>query len=185
MIPNDNECGRLLLRLKEGDETSFKDIFYAFYNPLCVFSVQFTESLQQSEDIVQELFVDIWEKKHYQTITNLRFYLFSSVRNRSVACARRNGRSVSFDELGDSGDSAEYSDYTEEELSEKRRRLQSSLAALPPKEYEVLTEIVINNKHYKQVAEEMGISVNTVKTHLGRAMRTLRKKGTLVLLPFI
>ena len=51
-------------------------------------------------------------------------------------------------------------------------------------EHEVLTEIIINDKHYKQVAEELGISVNTVKTHLRLAMKVLRREGTLMLLPF-
>lgn len=185
MIPKEAECATLLSRLKEGSDEAFKEVFYAFYDPLCIFSVQFTESLEQSEDIVQELFVDLWDRKLYRHIGNLRFYLFTAVRNRSVAVARRHGQSVSFDEVAESAESAFYSEYSEEELSAKRQRLQASLAQLPPQELRVLTEIVQNNKPYKQVAEEMGLSVNTVKTHMSRAMKALRRKGTLALLPFV
>jgi len=185
MIPNETDCATLLQSLKEGKGEAFKDIFYAFYKRLCVYSVQFTESLQQSEDIVQELFINIWERKLYLSITNLRVYLFTAVRNRSAAAARRNVRSVSFDEIGEHDEDVEYSDFTDEELLLKRHRLQVSLAKLPPKEYEVLTAIILNSKHYKEVADEMGISVNTVKTHLSRALKTLRRQGTLVLLSVV
>jgi len=185
MIPKEADCATLLLRLKEGSDEAFKEVFYAFYDPLCVFSVQFTESLEQSEDIVQELFVNLWDRKLYQHIGNLRFYLFTSVRNRSIAVARRNDRNISFDEVEENAESAFYGEYTEEELSLKHQRLQASLAQLPPQELKVLTEIILNSKPYKQVAEEMGLSVNTVKTHMSRAMKALRRKGTLSLLPFV
>lgn len=76
---------KLLDRLKNGDENALKEIVDIYYVPLCMYSVQFVESEQESEDIVQELFVRIWEKRLFEKITNLKMYLFISVRNTSVA----------------------------------------------------------------------------------------------------
>lgn len=176
---------QLLERLKEGDEEALKAIFDIYYEPLCVYSVQFTEQEPASEDIVQDLFIRIWEKKLYRNITHLSMYLFFSVRNESIAFAKRQGH---YEDIADLEESA-YADwdegFSEKDIAERRQKLHSSLQRLSPKEYTVLTEIIIHDKRYKQVADEMNISVNTVKTHLRRAMQSLRKDGTLLLLPFI
>ena len=71
-------------RLKAGDEAAFKCLFEHYYVPLCLYSVQITESPEDSEDIVQDFFVRFWEKGFYRTVdTNLKSYLFNAVRNLS------------------------------------------------------------------------------------------------------
>ena len=54
-IADDNILGRL-----ENDEKAFKELVDAYYTPLCVYSVQFTDSLEVSEDLVQDFFVRFW-----------------------------------------------------------------------------------------------------------------------------
>lgn len=65
--------------------------------------------------------------------------------------------------------------YDEEELLQKRNQLLTELKKLPEQEYNVLVKIVLEDKKYKEVAEELHISVNTVKTHLSRALKMLRR----------
>ena len=65
--------------------------------------------------------------------------------------------------------------YDEEELLQKRSQLLAELKKLPEQEYNVLVKIVLEDKKYKEVAEELHISVNTVKTHLSRALKMLRR----------
>lgn len=180
-IERDN---RLLDRLKGGDEGALKEIFDIYYEPLCIYSVQFTERQLESEDIVQDLFIDIWEKRLYQGISHLAMYLFYAVRNKSVAYARKQGLYEDIEDLEESSYATWEEGFSEDLIAEKRRKLHATLRQLSPKEYEVLTEIIIYDKRYKQVAEEMNISVNTVKTHLRRAMKALRKDGALLLIPF-
>lgn len=181
----DIERDNLLERLKAGDEDALKEIFDIYYEPLCIYSVQFTEKEYESKDIVQDIFIRIWEKKLYSNITHLNMYLFLSVRNESIKHAQRNGYYKSIEELEELAYDTWDSEFSEEEINEKRQRLNDTLLKLSPKEHQVLTEIIINDKRYKQVAEEMHISVNTVKTHLKRAMKILRNDGTLCLIPFM
>ena len=57
----------------------------------------------------------------------------------------------------------------------KGSQLLAELKKLPEQEYNVLVKIVLEDKKYKEVAEELHISVNTVKTHLSRALKMLRR----------
>ena len=57
----------------------------------------------------------------------------------------------------------------------KVNQLLTELKKLPEQEYNVLVKIVLEDKKYKEVAEELHISVNTVKTHLSRALKMLRR----------
>lgn len=174
----------LLDRLRGGDETALKEMFDIFYTALCVYSVQFTEDESESEDIVQDLFVRIYERRLYLQMHHLRSYLFLAVRNESIAAARKRFLRPDIEPLEEQAYLAEDEVMDEAAILERRARLNESLRHLSPKEYTVLTEIVLNNKQYKQVAAEMNVSVNTVKTHLRRAMQSLRRDKTLLLLPF-
>lgn len=181
---NTERDNQLLDRLKAGDEEALKEIFDIYYKPLCIYSVQFTEQEQESEDIVQDLFIRIWEKHLYRQITQLGMYLFFAVRNQSMAYARKHEQYEDIEDLEKDLYTEWNDDFSEEEINQKRRQLHDTLKKLSPKEYAILTEIIVNSKPYKQVAQEMDISVNTVKTHLRRAMKVLREEKTLVFLPF-
>lgn len=67
----------------------------------------------------------------------------------------------------------------EEEREERNKALLEKLKKLPPQELEVIRAVVMENKKYKEAAEELHISVNTLKTHLSRALKRLRKEYNL------
>lgn len=181
---NTDRDRQLLDRLKQGDENALKEIVDLYYTPLCVYSVQFTECEQESEDIVQDLFIRIWEKRLFDNITNLRMYLFISVHNMSVAAAKHHNNYEDIEELESMSYQSWEDGFTEDDIAEKRLRLQESLKKLSPKEYDVLIRIIINDRKYKEVAEEMGVSVNTIKMHLKRAMKKLRNEEMMLLIYF-
>lgn len=176
---------RLLDRLRNGDEDALKEAVELYYTSLCVYSVQFTENEDESEDIVQDLFVTMWEKKMFDNISNLKMYLFISVRNKSIAAAKSHNLPLDcIDEQADSIYTEWYDDFTDDELMRRQRVLENSLKKLSPNEYEVLMQIIVNDRKYKDVAEDMNVSVNTVKIHLKRAMKKLRDTNLLLLIYF-
>ena len=77
-IADDNILGRL-----ENDEKAFKELVDAYYTPLCVYSVQFTDSLEVSEDLVQDFFVRFWEKNRHKAQRKAKFYINKC---RSASC---------------------------------------------------------------------------------------------------
>lgn len=160
-------------RLKAGDEAAFKCLFEHYYVPLCLYSVQITESPEDSEDIVQDFFVRFWEKGFYRTVdTNLKSYLFNAVRNLSFNYLKKQ-RTYLFEELEERSLSLP-EECTEDDVREHHRHLHEAFRRLSPQEVRVLRGIVFEGKTYKKVAQEMGISVNTVKTYLARALKFLR-----------
>ena len=157
-IADDNILGRL-----ENDEKAFKELVDAYYTPLCVYSVQFTDSLEVSEDLVQDFFVRFWEKKLYRTVNGkLKQYLFNSIRNASIDYLRKH-QSFVFTEIEEHAYIMDVN--PDDEVPEQQ---------LSPQEYRILMEVVVHNKKYKEVAAELGISVNTVKTYLSHALKYLR-----------
>lgn len=172
----------LLDELKSNNESALRKLFDRYYIPLCLYSFQITDSFEQSEDIVQDYFISFWEKKLYNKIsTDLKSYLFHSVRNMSLtAIVKRNPNII--EEFEEASHSPIEDKYDEEELKLKKKYLYAELKTLSKQEYKILVSIILENKHYRDVASELGISVNTVKTHLSRALKHLRKKELLMIL---
>lgn len=175
-----NVSGKDILdALKRGNENAIKTLFEAFYRPLCVYSVQITDSIESTEDIVQDVFLRFWEKKIYLSIQeNLRAYLFNAVRNASIDYLRQK-RPYVMEDIEEFSYLTMEEDIDEEELLREKEKLHLLLQQLPPQEYRVLMSIIVENKKYKEVAEELRISVNTVKTHLSRALKFLRTQQML------
>lgn len=167
------------------DKELLKSVFDTYYEPLCLYSVQFTDDENESEDIVQDLFVRIFEHGLLHKVHDLRSYLYTSVRNASIMAARRYFLREDIEPLEQLAYMAEDEVLDEEHVNEKCRRLMQSVNNLPEKERSVLMEIVVNRKRYRLVAKEMNISVNTVKTHLRRAMQALRRDNTIAILPLL
>lgn len=72
----------------------FQKVFEEYYNPLCNYAFTFLKDLSSSEDVVQELFVKVWEKRQdLITSDTIRFYLFTAVRNNSLTFLQREKKS--------------------------------------------------------------------------------------------
>ncbi len=165
---------KILNTFKKDDEEGLKVLFDRYYRPLCVFAMKFLDDIQVAEDIVQEVFIRFWEDKKYKDVgRSLKNYLFVSVRNRSLNYlesyqhAKKEYLNHLKEEFG-------YEQFTNEEISEKKQKLQEEIGKLPPQSKKVLMKIIFEKKKYKEVSEELNISLNTVKTHFSRALRQLR-----------
>lgn len=162
------------------EDTYLKCLFERHYTRLCILSVQYTDSLEVSEDIVQDVFLRFLEKSKDKNVDNLKAYLYNSVRNASIDYVRANNKYFFSDIEEASYISSE--DISEEELTAQYKHLNEIVKRLPPQEYQVIMAIVVQNKKYKDVAEELNISVSTVKTHFSRALKFLRKEIPLSIL---
>jgi RNA polymerase sigma-70 factor (family 1) len=163
------------------NEEYLKQLVDRYYNRLCVVAVQYTDSLEAAEDIVQDVFLRFWQdKKMLRVETNAEGYLFRSVRNAAIDYIRKTGSYI-FTDI-EEATFLHDEEIDETDLATQYEHLHTVLSQLPAQEYQVLISIVVDNKHYKEVAEEMGISVNTVKTHFARALKYLRNELPLTIL---
>jgi len=167
------ELNLILEKLKGKDKKAFKNIFEAFYPRLVSYSYKFTYDRVASEDLVQESFIYLWENiSDLKIERSLQAYLFTMIRNRSLNYLKKI-------EVTDSDHFLDISIYlsediqeeifTEKEMKQLIRKAEEILSCLPDKMQEIFKLKVMHGLSYREIAEEMGISINTVKTQLKRA----------------
>ena len=176
MVPDVKESTIIRL-LETGDERCMKMMFDTYYQALCTYVTRYLISVEDAEDIVQTVFISLWNNKRGQEFSgSLRAYLFGAASKASLQFMRDRGKAYFVDiELHVDDFLEEMSRDNEVELEKMKEYLYAAIEDLPANPKKVLTAIVFNNTPYKMVAEEMGISVNTVKTYYARALQALRK----------
>jgi RNA polymerase sigma-70 factor (ECF subfamily) len=166
--------------IAQGDRQAFLSLYEDFFVALCVFSRQFVHEREQAEDIVQDVFCRIYDTRpHLSGVESLKAYLYGAVRNACLNHLRedkrrreREGRFV--DELRND---AIFFDMVIE--NEVYRQLHFLLNELPPK-CRAVFEKTIDGATSEEIAHEMNISVETVKTQRKKAKRLLREKYALL-----
>lgn len=160
--------------LKERKIGGMELLFKEYYKPLVVWVATFLHDTQRSEDVVQDFFVKLWEKSFADKLQpdTLKSYLFTSVRNLALNQLDR------IDPLRRACDVARYESPWEEYDSfedEVFRRVETEIGKLPPRTQEIIRSVYLKGMKYKEVAEELGISVSTVNSLLVKALKKLRQ----------
>ena len=173
----------ILKKLQKGDHSGYKDLFDLYYIPLSMYSLKFCDSFDLSEDIVQEIFVKFWNDKIYMKLEGtIAPYLFKSVKNNTLQLLKKENN-FKFENIEDEVNNLlEDEEIDVENLEEERDKLFKEIEALPTKSKEVFKLIVLDNYKYKETAEQLNISVNTVKTHYSRALKQLRKSLDIIII---
>ncbi|MAZ28711.1 MAG: RNA polymerase sigma-70 factor [Cytophagaceae bacterium] len=169
------DYNQIWTRLKNGDEYALRDLYNRLYDPLCSFSLQYTRDIETSRDIVQQVFVDLWEKKrNIQINQNIKSYLYRAVYNSFIDSQRQAKRKdKAFDQLKYEALSLGFDDT--DMLNQKIKKLQKEIDALPPKRREILLMSKRDNMKYREIAEVLGISVKTVETQMRLAFQKIRE----------
>lgn len=165
----------ILSMIKAGQKRGLECLFDKYYETLCIISMKYTESADQAEDIVQELFIKIWEERRQLGIRdNLKSYLFTATRNNSIQWFRKNKKQCLFEEVEleaiEAIDNIEQ--FSRHELIEQVKK---EIEQLPEKSRLVFESIFLHGMKYAEVAKEHKMSINTVKTHLSRTLKKLRR----------
>ncbi|MFI1745666.1 RNA polymerase sigma factor [Thalassobellus sediminis] len=178
-----NNDFKILEKLKNGDSHAFKELFDLYYLPLSTYSLKYCDSFSLAEDIVQDLFIKLWNDKLYLNFDKkIGPYLFKAVKNNTLQQIKSKYVFESIEGLVNKLLVEENIDT--EHIDEKRNLLYTQIEALPKKSKEVFKAIVLDNLKYKEAALEFGITVNTVKTHYSRALKQLRNTIEIIILFF-
>ncbi len=156
-------------------KTEFKNVFLAYYTPLCNYVNNKLNNISNAEDIVQDVFLHLWEKNdslHFQG--SIDQYLFKSVKNKIFEFLRSNN---SYEKHKAQLIHKRLEDENIEELSDsymKLERINSSLRHLPPKCKNVFVLHKFKGLTYAEIAEGESISIKTVENHMLKAIKILR-----------
>lgn len=155
---------------------SFEAIFRQHYERLCSYAYTFLKDEASSEDIVQEVFIKIWEQRQDLIGSDqLKFYLFTAVRNNCLTAITKNKKNA-FIELGDEEASDEMPLKMEAADcgTDPKVLLAKAMEQLPPKCREVFMLSRLSGQTYQQIADSLGISVKTVENQMGKAIKLLK-----------
>ena len=168
------KADEILELLKKGDKRGLEMLFQHFYRPLVMFALKFLERQDEAEDVVQEVFIKFWEQQKFLSIDKyLRSYLYNTVKNRCLSI-KEAMEGVTMEPVETLVDFPDTETPDEEEWEKKICQVREEVMALPERTRKVFLMIAVEDKSYKEVGDALGISVNTVKTALHRALTTLR-----------
>ena len=155
------------------DNINIDDLFRLNYRPLCLYALHYLQDTDLAEDMVQECFTTLWEKiKQGFPITNRRAYLYMAVRNRCLDHLRRKGVQTESLKPHDTYGIIEEDDA--EQRSAIEARLWTAIDSLPEKCRHIFLMSKRDGLKYEEIAEELGLSVNTVRNQISKALNTLK-----------
>jgi RNA polymerase sigma-70 factor, ECF subfamily len=170
------EDKELYLKLKGGDEEAFQTLFLKYYSAMCRFANQLLNDRELAEEIAQDMFVKIWEKRALLNIeTSVQHYFFRSVRNHCLNHIQH--EKIKKQYANKIMESAHQEINTEQYYLEIDlvKRIEKSIASLPPKRMEIFRLSREQGLKYKEIADKLGISVKTVEAQMGLALKYLRE----------
>lgn len=171
MNPRDN-----ILDLITKDESgAFRLLFERYYDNLLLYCYHILNDLEAAEDIVQDCFFSLWNNKRLHSFTgDLDRFIFKMVKNQAFLFLKeykkRFDAHSSFFKENDT-----YEDMTGEEHQEEIELLYNTIDRLPDKCRKVFLMACLNDKSYQEIADELGTSINTVKTQMKTALKFLRE----------
>lgn len=165
----------LLKQLQKGNEKAFTSLFRKYYKDLVLFAGYFLSEKDVCEDIVQTVFVNVWDKrKDLNYKVSFKSFLLTSVKNncldelrhRKVVTEFQNNYNIFDNSLNLSTEHAVL-------YSELNSNLNKGLSLLPEKQREVFEMSRLQGIKYKEIAQQLNISERTVEDRMAKTMKIL------------
>lgn len=151
------------------------EIFRLYYRPLCLYALHYLGNSENAEDVVQDCMTAYYERTtEGEKITGVKSYLYMAVRNRCLNVLKRDSRIDWNLDISDCEETITQPEY--EEASFIEARMWTAIDSLPERCREVFIMSKRDGMKYEEIADELGISINTVRNLVSKALKTL--KGT-------
>ncbi len=167
-------------RIKQGDKEVFKKLFETYYLRLFLYTKSYVEDADTAKDIVQDLFINLWEKrKNLVIVSSLSSYLFRAIHNRSIQFLRHKKVVSKFKEkhmlkLKEAeilySTSVDFT-FSEVQFNEIRNILNQTYNSLPAKTREVFSLSREQEKSNQDIANALNINKKTVEYYITKALR--------------
>ena len=153
---------------------NFDDLFRYNYRPLCLYALHYLQDVDLAEDIVQESYTALWEKlQEGAHVLNRKSYLYMMVRNRCLDHLRKKG--IPTESLKPYDTYGIIDDDDAQERSQTEARLWTAIDSLPEKCREVFIMSKRDGLKYEEIADELGLSVNTVRNQISKALKLIKE----------
>lgn len=169
----DKELSTLLI---QEDEAAFSELYVRYKDKLYYFCLQLLKSNEEASDIVQEIFIRIWESRFFiDPERSFSSFLYTMARNRILNYFRDVDIDTKVKEILVTQKVAEEETVDSQLIyREYQQILQDAIGQLPPQRQRIFNMSRLENKSHKEIASELGISVNTVQEHISEALRFIK-----------
>jgi RNA polymerase sigma-70 factor (family 1) len=167
----------LMREIKADNMFAFDIIYKKYSKKVFKFGYSILKSTEESENLIQDVFLNLWENRHkVVNDSSIKSYVFTITYNSAISVLRKKAREDKFVEyLKSLQELHEEPVNVEIEFNELSGKLDTILNKLPPRQKEVYQLHKIDGLTYKQIAERLNISVNTIENHMAGALKTIRK----------
>ncbi len=168
-----------LLALKQGDEKVFESVFREFYNPLCIHARRYLIEPEAAEEVVQEMFFKMWERRDSLVInTSLPAYLFKSVTNHALNYIKYQSHTRKYQEYIGFRTDEHISVSAHDALvhADLEKQLISLVKSMPERRRMIFEMSRLEGLRYNDIAEKLGISLKTVEIQMSKALEFMRGK---------
>jgi len=177
MVTDTKTDRELAILIRNGDITAFDKIYKRYSNRLYIFVFGILKSHKDSEDIIQEVFVKVWDKREkINGYLSFQSYLFTIAHNSTISLIRKKIKDTDFTSyLKSIQNPLELSSgSTQLEYKELNERLKNTINKLPERQQQVYSLSRNEELSYKEIAKKLDISVNTVENHMVKALKFVR-----------
>ncbi|MFA5330382.1 MAG: sigma-70 family RNA polymerase sigma factor [Prolixibacteraceae bacterium] len=160
-------------RIADDDVNALRTLHDKYFHSLWLWAVKNTRNESLAEELVSDCFIKLWDGRRKIIITkSLKSYLFLMLRNQIVSHARKSKHEFVF---GD-GNLPDLPDEDELNSQDFYSELYAAIHKIPEQRRKILELAVFESQSYKEIAALLGISINTVKTQMGRAYQFLKEE---------
>ena len=167
----------LIVRLRAGDDSCFKEIYDLYHYKVFCFVKKYTAQLADSEDVTQNVFIHLWKyRSKLDPEVSLESVLFKSSKQEISKWYKKQNRifSVENDMMIKELDSASE---TEEELGIQYEKIQYLLNQIPEKRRRIFNLHKFEDRSYKEIAAEMDMSTSAVANQISKTLQFLKKNS--------
>lgn len=177
------DIGVLYQRIAIADESALWALHKAYFHRLYRFVYTFTGLKESTEEIVNDVFLAIWQKRHLlPDVTKPEMYLFICAKNQALKHLKKQQlQTRPLSEIKDFDCVLERTPHDIMITSEIHRRINEAINSLPPRCKLIFSLVKENNLRYREVAELLGLSLKTVENQMGIALKKLSQTIQLTL----
>lgn len=166
----------LIDRFKNGDHSAFEMIFRFYYPGLVLFAKQYVLYEEDAEEIVEDFFIRVWQKRHQiNQADSLKPYFFTSIKNSSLNYLHhKKHKDKLIQEIIQLSENNLLYQPDVFVISDLQDAIRKAIQSLPPKCREVFILCRVNGLKNEDVATKLNLSKRTVETHVSNALKQLR-----------
>lgn len=171
-----NEDQALFILIKKRDREAFNALYYKYHAYLYAVALRYLKSEDLAEDAVQHVFIKLWERtKSLNIDINVKNYLYTMTKNHILNQIRDNKETISLNYINSQQEIHDGNDFFK--LMEDAQTidiLHKGIDSLPQQKKEVCLLKLEDDITNQKIADKMGISIHTVKSHYQESVKMLR-----------